>query len=195
MSNRTVMNLVVLTALALAYSAADAGTRIYKTVDADGNIVFTDVPPLDTSKSQEVKVGVSNTFENPQLGPGARQVWNGGQDGEQTPAETEFAYHQAVIVAPVNDASLRENGGNVSVKTRISPNLRPGHKLRLLVDESPLGRLISASEFALTNVDRGSHTLRLQIVNQAGAVIFDGPGSTFHLQRTSISQRSAQSTN
>ena len=194
MSNRTVMNLVVLAALALAYSAADAGTRIYKTVDADGNIVFTDVPPLDTSKSQEVKVGVSNTFENP-LEPGARQVWNVGQDGEQTPAETEFAYHQAVIVTPENDASLRENAGNVSVKTRISPNLRPGHKLRLLVDESPLGRLIGASEFALTNVDRGSHTLRLQIVNQAGAVIFDGPASTFHLQRTSILQRSAQSTN
>ncbi len=192
MSNRTVTNLVVLAALAFAYSAADAGTRIYKTVDADGNVVFTDVPPLDQTKSEEVRVGVSNTFTPPAPEVGTQQVWNVGEDGEQV---TQFAYNRAAIIAPANDASLRDNAGNVSVKTSVSPNLRPGHKLRLMMDEAPVGSLISASEFALSNVDRGSHSLRLQIVDQAGTVIFDGAGTTFHLQRVSVTQRTPPSVN
>ena len=186
MSYRTVTNLVVLAALAFAYSAADAGTRIYKVIDEDGNIIFTDVPPLDNTKSEEVKVGVSNTFKPPPPAAAPREVWNVGEDGEQVPATTQFAYNRAAIIAPQHDASLRENAGNVSVKTSVTPNLRPGHKLRLMMDEAPVGNLVGASEFALSNVDRGSHTLRLQIVDQVGKVIFNGSDSTFHLQRASV---------
>ena len=185
MSHRTIINLVALMALAMASGLAEAGTRIYKSVDADGNIVFTDVPPPEEGISQEVNVGASNTFTTPETRSEGLQVYTGRQDEEASDV-TEFAYNQAIIVAPTNDAALRDNAGNVSVKTRVSPALRPGHLLRLLVDETPLGRPISASEFALSNVDRGTHTMGLQIVNQAGETIFDGPRTTFHLQRASV---------
>jgi hypothetical protein len=58
-----------------------------------------------------------------------------------------------------------------------------------LLDNVPAGLASSAGEdatFALSNIDRGTHTLTAEVVDGNGSVVFTSNQSTFHLQRYSI---------
>ena len=94
-------------------------------------------------------------------------------------------YTGAAVVSPENDAAVRSNAGNLTVRVRIVPELREGHRLRLLLDGVPQGAARRAPVFELTNIDRGTHNLVLHIVDEADAVVFSGAPSTFHLLRHS----------
>ncbi len=94
-------------------------------------------------------------------------------------------YTQALIVSPVNDSAVRSNAGMLTVRTRVDPPLREGHRLRLLLDGFLQGVEGKASSFELENIDRGTHSLQLQVTDDAGRVLFTGTPSTFHLLRYS----------
>jgi hypothetical protein len=68
----------------------------------------------------------------------------------------------------------------------LQPRLQPGHRIRLLLDNAPTGSAQSNGVFALTNADRGTHTVAAQVVDDDGAVVFTGSSTTFHLQRHSV---------
>ena len=94
-------------------------------------------------------------------------------------------YIGAVIVSPGNDAAVRGNAGNLTVRARIDPQLQNGHRLQLLLDGVPRGVARRMPAFELQNIDRGTHSLQLQILDNAGGVVFTGAPSTFHLLRHS----------
>ena len=94
-------------------------------------------------------------------------------------------YTDAAIVAPENDAAVRSNAGNLSVLVRVDPKLQKGHRLQLTLDGVSQEATHRDPVFELTNIDRGTHTLQLHIVDHAGEVVFTGSPSTFHLLRHS----------
>ena len=95
-------------------------------------------------------------------------------------------YASARITAPADGEGLRANSGDFVVQARIEPELRQGHRLRLLLDGNAQGTAQSASAFPLTGIERGEHQLQLQIVDADGSIVFEGEPSTFHLLRHSI---------
>ena len=95
------------------------------------------------------------------------------------------AYIEAAILAPADDAALRDNAGHVQVHGRVRPALAPGHQVQLLLDGTPWGSPQSTANFALANIDRGTHSLALRILNGEGKPLFTGQPSTFHLLRHS----------
>ena len=95
------------------------------------------------------------------------------------------AYIEAAILAPADDAALRDNAGHVQVHGRVRPALAPGHQVQLLLDGTPWGSPQSTADFSLANIDRGTHSLALRILNGAGKPLFTGQPSTFHLLRHS----------
>ena len=104
---------------------------------------------------------------------------------DQTAGAGSASYIGAVIVSPEDDAAVRSNAGNLRVRVRIDPQLREGHWLRLLLDGVPQGASSRAPVFELTNIDRGTHSLQLHIVDKTDAVVYTGTPSTFHLLRHS----------
>ncbi len=94
-------------------------------------------------------------------------------------------YTAAVIVAPANDAAVRSNAGNLTVRGQISPKLESGHHAELLLDGVPQGAPRRIPEFSLENVDRGTHRLEIRIVDSDGQVLFAGAPSIVHLLRHS----------
>ena len=94
-------------------------------------------------------------------------------------------YTRAVVVSPADDAAVRSNAGNLTVLTHVEPQLQDGHRLQLLVDGTPRGAAGRNPEFHIENVDRGTHSLQLQIVDDSHRILFTGPPSTFHLLRHS----------
>jgi hypothetical protein len=135
--------------IGLAIDGQAASSRIYKTVDENGNVVFTDIPPKDGDQTKSVAV------------------------------ETPLA-----ITTPANNASVRENAGNVNIMARVDPELRIGHKIRIVLDGSP-EQAGAQNAFILPNVDRGTHTLVAEVIDDAGNVVISSPPTTFHLQRVS----------
>ena len=93
-----------------------AESRIYKTKDANGNVIFTDVPPVKGGKPEDpIVLKETNTW----AGPGTdkttkRTPWIVDEKGEATP-DVFVPYSTLSIVSPANDASVRENSGRVTV--------------------------------------------------------------------------------
>ena len=167
--------------LCLACAAMGAGERIYKTVDEHGNTVYTDVPPKEGDQSEQVNVVPLNTIDLSPAEPA--KTLNAPANDEQV---TGDYYGQLAVASPANDEAVRENAGNVVITAAVNPPLVPGHRLLLVFDEDPTEIEADNSSFYITNVDRGSHTVAVRVVDRAGNVIKQSSPITFHLQRAAV---------
>ena len=95
------------------------------------------------------------------------------------------SYTDAVIISPADDTAVRSNVGNLTVRGQVSPKLESGHRAQLLLDGVPQGAPSRTLEFSLENIDRGTHRLRIRILDVADNPVFSGAPSTFHLLRHS----------
>ena len=172
--------LILLMSTGLAAIQAEAASgRIYRTVDENGNVVFTDVPPREDEPAEQVVIETPNTFASEDAVPEA-DAWV-VEDADEEP----FSYNTLSIASPPDDEPLRENAGNVTIVANVNPKLQPGHIMRLLLDGG-VAREGPQTSFQLTDVDRGTHKVVLEIVDRDGTVLKRSDPSTFHLQRIAI---------
>ncbi len=186
--------LVILTAL---FSGVVQADKIYRTVDENGNVVFSDLPPANKqsssdapqkseTKQAEIEVEPVNTYESAVATP--RQEYS----GESKPS-TRAAYYQVLdIMQPSPDESLRDNAGNVTIIAAVQPDMRSDHSLQLVMDGTESGASAEGNSISLGNVDRGTHTISLRIVDRGGNVLIESDPVTFHLQRYSIQHNANQ---
>lgn len=187
---RLVFACILLVAGSFVAMNALAGQQIFKTTDADGNVVFTDVPPRAEQPAEKVDLPAPNTFTGERevaVGSAATgDQWIVDPDAADAEGELPLApYNSLVISDPGNESNIRENTGTFSVMASLEPPLHPGHSLRLLLDDAPAASAGKEAIFSLSNVDRGSHTLQAEVLDNNGAVVFAGNPSVFHLQRYS----------
>lgn len=161
--------------------AAPASAEIYRTVDADGNVVFSDVPPRtvlsDGESTAPLSVAPINSYESPEPS-------NDAVEPQNAAAALDAAYYGRIeVVEPLNDAAIRDNGGNLTVAIALAPRLRGDHRLVLVLDQSPSDAAANGNVFALTNLDRGTHALTARVVDGSGAVIAESAPVSFHMLR------------
>lgn len=176
---------LLVTLLAWGCAWAAGAEKIYRTVDEDGNVVFTDQPPHPDQPGQQVELPHGNSFTPPPTeDAGVRlETWL-DQDGDEDLAAAS-PYASLDIVSPEDDAGLRDNAGTVSVAAAVEPDLAPGHTLQVYLD-GELRQTSPVPTTQLLNVDRGTHTLELRIVDASGNTLISSPPSVFHLQRRSV---------
>lgn len=155
--------------------ASDGGKKVYKQVNPDGTITYSDKP---AAGAQEVDIPTAPTYQPPKV-----PAFTPYQKPEK-PAP--FAYDSLTITSPANDETIRENTGDVTVVLSVSPSLRPGHRIEYLLDGASVERSTQTS-YQFKNLDRGSHSITAQIVDESGNVI-SSASVTVHLQRTSSLQ-------
>lgn len=90
------------------------------------------------------------------------------------------------IVSPAADASLRNNRGTVRVVVQLAPPLRVdrGDRLTLWLDGEAAAHT-ATTEFVLTQVDRGTHTIQAQVQAANGAMLIRSEPVVFHLHQAS----------
>jgi len=184
---RTIGILALVTVFGL--QSSDVFARIYKTVDEDGNVVFTDLAPKDSSKSIEIDAHNIYTPSTPAVAPTNARNERGQRreepDNEDENAESAAVYDTLHILTPADDEPVRENAGNLSVVVAASPDLDSRHSVVILLDG-----IVSANEPAtridLANIDRGTHVLTAQIVDAAGNVLIASNPTSFHMIRVSL---------
>ena len=103
--------------------------------------------------------------------------------------EEKNQYTALAITAPSNDSSVRDNQGNVTINFQAMPGLqtRKGHKFVVTVDGTEVYSG-SSTITALKNVDRGTHTIGVKIVDTNGNTKISAAPVKFTLQRYSALQ-------
>ena len=95
-------------------------------------------------------------------------------------------YRLLRIVSPVPDASIRSNRGTVRVVVELAPPLRVdrGDRLTLWLDGHATAQM-TESELLLPHVDRGAHTVQVQVEAENGAMLIQSEPVVFHMHQAS----------
>jgi hypothetical protein len=165
--------LLLVLCVALASSAVQA-QKVYKIIQPDGTVEFTDTPPPD-APAQRIEVQPLNSAQ-----PLAPPSGSSSQSANGAPA----GYSQFRITRPTDGESIRDNAGNVNIDLSLQPTLRRGDKIDLSLDGQSIGGG-RATGITLTDMDRGSHSIEAVVKNANGQVVARSNSVTFTLQRRS----------
>lgn len=154
---------------------------VYKSKDAQGNTVYSDLPPRG-QQAKPVALGAGNNYTPPEV------TFKAPPPTPEEVAPAEFAgYQKLAILTPTADATLHDNEGKVPLSFALDPTLQPGNNVQVLLDGRVIANAASTNGVgALTNVDRGTHEIRLEVRDTVGKVLIQSSPVTFHMLRTSV---------
>lgn len=154
------INWVLTAAICLAQAHTTIAQQVYKVTDADGNVTFTDTPPLSSDGTvEEHSIHAPNT---------AKPTETTRAPAAPVKAEEPIRY-DTQIVTPADNATIPMGPGNFSVQVSLSPRLEAGESLLLLMDGEPVGTPQRTPNWQLSNVYRGEHRLQVLRVDNEGA--------------------------
>lgn len=167
--------------LAACLIALSASAEVFTYIDAQGNRVFTDQP--GSGNARRVPLATSNRMSaNP---TGAAPVIA----EKKTEARPMFRYDMLRVLVPEPDATIRSSAGELIVSITSEPGLQRGHRYRLLLDGQPTAEPGPSPVFALSNIDRGSHNLSVEILDEHGRIVERTANQPFHMLRISLAQK------
>ncbi len=159
-------------ALLLLLTAVQAQHKIYKSVDENGNVVFSDQPP--SKDAVPIVLQESNVVKIVKAQPAPMDDPN-----QQATAPTEIA-----ILSPESEATFWGTGNDLSVQLEITPAMTPGMKIQLYIDDEHVAT-ISTSATRLQQIDRGTHTFRAELISRNGEIIATTESRTFFMKQWS----------
>ncbi|KTD06455.1 hypothetical protein Lgra_3232 [Legionella gratiana] len=174
--NKIVVFLSLMMVICLSYA------QIYKWVDSQGGVHFSDTP----HKGAEV---ITLPEEQSSSSPPAATSQISTEQGElqdDNPVKLKHSYDKIEIVKPVSGATIRNNQGFVTVTVLTEPDLFPGDKAQLLYDNAALGEPQKNLIFEINGMNRGSHTLAVQILDEEGNIIDSTDPVTIYVFRPRV---------
>lgn len=160
-----------LTLFTLTVMSTHAATTVYKVKNPDGSISYSDQPQDDAEVMQVEPVPTVP----------AVPVNFAPANAPDEDASTAQAYRNFAIVAPGNNEAFHSPEGTVEIRVALEPTLQDGHMLEYWVD-GKLHQSSQAHALQLTNVDRGTHTIQVKIVDASG-VVLENRSSAFTVHR------------
>lgn len=169
--------LYVLLALAVP---AFAGQTVWKWVDDKGVTHYSDQPVPGATK---MELNSSNRSDS-QPAP----AYTSRPSQEAAPPKGP-AYARFVVESPQQDEAIINTGGKVTVRLASTPAIGGGQLISIYLDGARVEGLSSSSmTHDLTNVPRGTHTVKAVVSGQNGAPLQETPPVTFHVRQTSVAQ-------
>lgn len=172
-------------------------SEYYRWVDENGTVHFSDSPP---EFNLEIKVDVGFTatsFESSDIkappsppSPSAPPLVTLSED-IVTEEVLEIASSIALI-SPPNEATIRNNQGNIIVKASTDFPLGENQSIRVLLDGKKQTNQ-QRNTVTLENIDRGSHTLSVQLIDN-GKVISASRRITVFLHRAIFRKKTPEDT-
>lgn len=166
-------------ALFLLLALATGGADVYRWIDADGQVHLSDRP---VPGAERVEVAVPRPATAPQDAGPSQGTFSAAADQP----EAAVRYQGLTITSPRQDEVLWNIEGQLNAEAAVQPALLPGHALRFYLD----GRMTEAQPgvtgIQLPEVYRGEHTLRVEVVNEAGQSLVESPTVRFFVRQTSL---------
>ena len=155
-----------------ALSAQSA--TLYKVVQADGTVVYTDRPVAGA-----VPVALPNANTSQSLAP--KQVTK-----PTAPSKPDVNYNISIL-SPAHEETIRNNQGEVKVSASIEPKAVGLFQLVLNGQVLATG---ASPQFVVQGVPRGEHQLEVRLVSKSGKILASSPTRVFYLHQASVLNRS-----
>lgn len=164
--------------ISLLFFQTNVQAEIFRSVDKQGNPVFTDIP---SKNSSPVKLKQPSTYKAPSL------------NASEAPATAESedvssAYKQFSVAVPDDGQAFWDNSGDVRVSLALQPALKTkqGHRVQFYLDGVAQGDAVTSLSAVLKNVERGEHTVSAKLLSATGAVIKQTDVVHFQIHRQSL---------
>ena len=164
----------------LTLSLAAQPQEIYRWIDKDGQVHYSDQP--GAANAERVILADPNSYEpEPAFGDYAPD----GTAPEDTDADGAAPYETLAIVQPTPDQVFFGADATIVVAAELGGTLRPDHTVVFFVNGNrrPAGAGLTLE---LQNLDRGSHFLRAAVLDQSGEPVITSQQITFHVREPSI---------
>ena len=188
------MNRLIILLLAL-WPLVGTG-EVYKWVDDEGRVHFGDRPSADTNATR--LQGFESSRPPPADDPPATEPTPAEPEG--TPGVYRFpeifgeraqqpVSYSINITTPLQDDTVRDNQGIIPVAFSTSPMPDEDFSYQMYLDGLPWYQPFFSQQVYLSNVDRGTHTIQVKLMNAEGEVVGASNTVTFHLHRASALNR------
>jgi hypothetical protein len=166
--------LIVLSLLMSSVASSYAADTIYQWVDENGITHFSDRPqqgatPLKVEVTPPATTGPLVTPRQP------------------LKKQQKAIKYQVNITSPNHEQTIRDNQGKLDISATTQPAPLNNMGFKLILDGIPQGQITPIAHFQLTNIDRGAHTIKVQLVDESGKEIASSKSITVFLHRANAS--------
>jgi hypothetical protein len=150
--------------------------EIYRWVDGQGNVIFSDEPHPD---AEQVELLPGTTY-TPQVHQTEPDVIKLSPEDRQSPVPD----YSLRIITPSDGETTWINNGDVRVSLIVEPALDPerGDMIRIALD-GQVKATQSSTSVTLQAVDRGAHTLTAEVIDVNNQVLTTASPVRFQLHR------------
>lgn len=179
----TVKNIHFLSvALLLCAVSSTALSQVYKVVDKDGNVTYTDTAPKNGRKPMELQP--LSVIEAPDYSTPVSNADDPVEKGKSLRA-LRSKYKDFAITSPQQDESVFAQEQNVTVVWATKAPLVAGMKVNFSIDGARQPATESNS-ISVPPLERGEHTVGASLLDANGKVIANAPSVTFFVKQPSI---------
>jgi len=175
------MQLIIMMFLALSAYPLVAG--IYKSVDDDGNVHYSDQP---SAGSKEIRLRKPTLYTPPPL---PIQKTTDGSSGSGAEENASNLYQSISIVSPEDEETVRSNEGLLTISIELIPGLKQNHKIRIFLDGNQAVGELDTTQITMNQADRGTHTPAGRVVDDKENELKRSESITFHLLRATAVPR------
>lgn len=164
-------------------AAPEDKNRVYKTVNKDGTVSFSSSPQNSAAKKVEVKQANSISL------PKAQE--KDADKGEKAKKKLgpEVHYTSLTITSPTDKTVIRNKPMPTSLDVNVEANPKldteHGHQFQYQLNGATYGSETEATSITLTDLNRGSYSITVNIVNKFGDVVMTSSPVTVSIFQTS----------
>ena len=175
--------LLILIAFLLAVMAGPLAAQVYKIVDKDGNVTYTDQPPSDGSKP--IKLAPISVIEAP-IYEKAPEKAKEGAEGEEIPLrDLRRLYRDFAIISPQSEESVWHPDGPIAVAWSAGNPLQKGMQVTVYLNGKKQATT-TEQIIPVAGLDRGEHTVTAELKDAKNRRIATAEPVTFFIQRPNI---------
>jgi Domain of unknown function (DUF4124) len=164
---------------AIACTAVAVSTTVYKWVDEEGVVHYSDQPH---EHAQKVELKAPQTYSAAKTSSSTSAPIHSGPASKRTAA----VYQSCTVSEPVNDQVFM-NTSTVTAGVTILPTIRPGDQAVVTMDGQRIpGVPATGGQFTISPVDRGEHSIQLIVQDVSGNPVCQSPSVTFHVHQPSL---------
>ena len=154
-----------------------ADAELYKGLDAEGEVVYSDKPFTNSKKFTPPPLSV---VASPKVAPQKTPT----AEAEES---AEFKYTDFDITSPTSNQTIWDEP-NVTVSLALKPDLNTvaGHSVWILMDDKAIIKNSQETNIPIGRLDRGSHQLQAQIRDQQGKMVIRSRAVVVHIKHTAI---------
>lgn len=157
--------------LSLALFAVAVQAAVYKRVNEDGEVFYSDSP---APGAQRLKMPELPTYTLPPVES------HGGPS--RVVIKNDF-YNSFVFAQPANDTTIRDDTGLVHAELQLEPELRENHSIQYYLDDKPYGPTTDLLAVNMSNLTPGRHRLSASVVDQVGNVLISTQDVAITIER------------